>query len=452
MTLQELRKTRYEELAKSHKFAQDIVGQNAGSHELEGDDLSNFKNAMDAFDVLDRELAGIDRMIRAEAEEKALMADMDAEKGKANAPKMDLDAEFLKLENAYAQGRKGIIHTPTPTVGKAEGKVLNTVQYTDEGKPDWKFAYGVGGKEEYANLQLQPAVGGQPNIVSALPRTMTSLVQAVIDQSPILQRARVFQTPNGHTIRIPLVDEHGDADAHREGAAISESDISFKTPLQLDYYEAGRLLTNVSKTFLRDFPEGRGLITTALAESLGRFLNNWYLNGTGVAGAAGQPEGLLIGANHVANNLRGVLASKTAITYEELVKIVTTPKAAYTNRPSCVMYGSIRFMEQLMLIRDNDQRPLFTLNMQDSAPYRIFGFPFVRDDTLAGEFAASSATGTTVGIFGPLDELWVRMVGGMEFASSDDYQFNQGTMAYRILQTTDSIVVREDALVKITLP
>ena len=428
-TLQELRKTKFDELAKAHKYVQDVVTEHGEgkADKLAGDHLIDFKNGVGAFDALHTEYDNIVKMIRAEATEHQIAAEMVDEATKVD--KYDLTGKFLELETRFSQGQKGMIHLPMPKIAR-EGKIGNAVRYAAEGVPEWKYAYS-NKAEEYALLGISTA-----NIAAALPRTMADVVGLILNNSPILGYARVFQTPTGHTMKIPMVAGHGSVVLHGEGAPITPTDVTFAAPPQLDAYEAAQLVTDVSKQYLRDFPGGEGLILEALAEGMGQYIDEWLVDGTG----ANQPEGLLAGIGSTnANNV--TTAANDKYGYVDIVKVVTRLKAKYTNRPSCVWITPNTGIEQFLLVRDDDNRPLFNLNMQDAIPMRMFNYPVLRDDNMAAFAAGSSTT-----IFGSLDEFWVRMVGGLEIASSSDYQFNKGTMAYRSLQSLDSVVVRKEGL------
>jgi HK97 family phage major capsid protein len=251
------------------------------------------------------------------------------------------------------------------------------------------------------------------------------LISYLIEVSGLLQCGpSVLNTAGGETIQIPVVSSHLTAASAGQGASITEQDPSF-TQRSLASVKFGAL-TSLSRELIDDTAVD---LLGYLAMSAGRAIGNAF--GTAlINGTQGISVGLLAGAS----------VGKTGVTtgvsgapgYADLVDLEYSVIAPYRQSRSCYWLAADKTIGGFRKILDQNQRPVWEPSAVLGAPDLLLGKPLVADP-----FMPAVAVSATPVAFGDFSQYFVRLVGGLRFERSDDFQFGSDLVTFRCLLRGD---------------
>lgn len=181
------------------------------------------------------------------------------------------------------------------------------------------------------------------------------------------------------------------------------------------------------------------MIRTVLAERIGRGTNRLFTTGTG----SGQPEGVVIGST-----LGVTTASATAITDDEVTRLIHALDPAYRDNASFMLHDNI--ILTLRLLKDGNDRPLWESSilsgMALGLPDTLKGYPYHINQHMDSAITAGKKTA----LFGDFSRYYIRTVvpagaaGGVLLMRNDSiYQFSNLAVAF-------AAVIWEDAKLKKT--
>ncbi|HEY0011563.1 MAG TPA: phage major capsid protein [Allosphingosinicella sp.] len=222
-------------------------------------------------------------------------------------------------------------------------------------------------------------------------------------------------TAEGNLINIPTLDDTSNKGALlAENTDAADADLTFgQKSLPVYKYTSGTF--KVSNELLMDSGvDVARIVTDAMAERLGRAINEHCTVGTGSA----QPQGIVTGAS------AGITAaSATAIAADELIDLIHSVDMAYRPRGTFMFNdGTLKVLRKL---KNSDGDYIWRPGMDASAPGTLFGYAYAVNNDMATIAASAKSV-----LFGDMAKYQGRRAGGFalrrldeRFATSDQVGF-----------------------------
>ncbi len=218
--------------------------------------------------------------------------------------------------------------------------------------------------------------------------------------APITQ----LTTATGNDLPIPTNDDTGNIGVLiGENVVNPEQDTSFGQKVFKAYTWSSQII-RVSVQLLQDSAFNMDAFIAGIAGTrIGRGQAAYWVNGTGVD----QPEGILTGT---ATETAGAAAT---LAYDDFVNLEHSVDPAYRADPSASYVLSDDALKQARLIKDLEDRPLWTpaigTPLADRWGATINGYSYVVDVNFP-----DVSTGETPVLFGALAHYWIRDVLGIQ--------------------------------------
>jgi HK97 family phage major capsid protein len=211
-----------------------------------------------------------------------------------------------------------------------------------------------------------------------------------------------------------------------QASAIPAVDPSF-TQRTLGAQKFGALLS-VSREIIDDTAVD---LLGYLAMSAGRAIGNAFGQGL-VQSVAGNVMGVTNGILSAPVAITG--ASVTAgPTYANLIDMEYSVIAPYRQSRSCYWLAADKTIGGFRKLVDGNGRPIWEPSAVLGAPDLLLGKPLVADPYMP----LTSVTGATPIAFGDFSQYFVRLVGGLRFERSDDFNFGSDVVTFRALLRGD---------------
>ena len=264
------------------------------------------------------------------------------------------------------------------------------------------------------------------DIVSSTNTVPKSFFDQVFDIArgvgPMLVESEIINTTTGEDLTIPTLTNYGTATLAAEGSAVNESDVTYSS-ITLGAYRYGQLI-QVSRELVTDAGfDIEAHLATAFGNSLGFAVNSALTTGDG----SSKPNGII---NAASTGVTGT-ATDGVFTADEAIEL------QYTLDPMARMLPGVKYMAngstigKLRTLKDDAGNYLYQVNVGQAdsfAGYEVVENPHMASTGTAGELALA---------FGHIPSYKVRMAGGLEVASSEDYAFNANLVTYRALMRLD---------------
>lgn len=258
-----------------------------------------------------------------------------------------------------------------------------------------------------------------------LPKTFAS---AVIDQArlvgPMLDPSvvTVLNTTSGEELVLPSLASWSTAGYEAEAAEIDESDPGFGTTSLKAYKYA--FLVEVSQEFLADSQiDVIGFLGQQAGNAIGYAVNNKLTLGTGTV----EPKGIVAASTL---GVTGGTATSTAgtghFTADNLIDLVYSLDGAARRLPGFGIMANGSSIGAMRKLKTSSGDYVFVPSLQPGTPDSILGYPLIENPAMA-----SVASGAKSVIAGHFPSYYVRTVGGIDVARSDEYAFNRGMSVLR---------------------
>jgi HK97 family phage major capsid protein len=258
-----------------------------------------------------------------------------------------------------------------------------------------------------------------------LPKTFAS---AVIDQArlvgPMLDPSvvTVLNTAAGEELVLPSLASWSTAGYEAEAAEIDESDPGFGTTSLKAYKYA--FLVEVSQEFLSDSQiDVIGFLGQQAGNAIGYAVNNKLTVGTGTV----EPKGIVAASTL---GVTGGTATATAgtghFTADNLIDLVYSLDGAARRLPGFGIMANGSSIGAMRKLKTSSGDYVFVPSIQPGTPDSILGYPLIENPAMA-----SVASGAKSVIAGHFPSYYVRTVGGIDVARSDEYAFNRGMSVLR---------------------
>lgn len=256
----------------------------------------------------------------------------------------------------------------------------------------------------------------------------TSFSDAVIDQArlvgPMLDPSvvTVLNTASGEDLVLPSLASWSTAAIEAEAATIDESDPGFgKTTLKAYKYA---FLVQVSQEFLADSNiDVIGFLGQQAGNAIGYAVNNALTVGTGTV----EPRGIVVAASA---GVTGGTATATAgtghFTADNLIDLVYSLDGAARRLPGFGIMANGSSIGAMRKLKTSNGEYVFVPSIQPGTPDSILGYPLIENPAMASVGSAAKSV-----IAGHFPSYYVRTVGGIDVARSDDFAFNTGQVTLR---------------------
>ncbi|MGW1440290.1 phage major capsid protein [Streptomyces griseus] len=262
------------------------------------------------------------------------------------------------------------------------------------------------------------------------------LMEYLIESSGLMSAGpTVLNTASGEPIEIPIVTSLSEAALVAEGGQIPTSEPAFGKRT-LGAYKYGAMM-KVSSELLTDTAVD---LEGFLARQAGRALGNKF----GAAGITGtgsnQPAGLVTSATAGVTGGTGVVGVPTA---DNLIDLFYSVIAPYRNSSSAAWLVKDSTMAAIRKLKDDNGQYLWQPSLVAGTPETLLGKPVYTDPNVAG-----TGLGAKSVIFGDISAYYVRMVGGVRFERSDDFDFDHDMVTFRALLRADGVLADQTGAIK----
>jgi HK97 family phage major capsid protein len=256
----------------------------------------------------------------------------------------------------------------------------------------------------------------------------TSFSDVVIDQArlvgPMLDPSvvTVLNTGSGEDLVLPSLASWSTAGFEAEAATIDESDPTFgKTTLKAYKYA---FIVQVSQEFLADSNiDVIGFLGQQAGNAIGYAVNDKLTLGT----ATVEPNGIVTAA---AAGVTGGTATATrgtgGFTADDLIDLVYSLDGAARRLPGFGVMANGSSIGAMRKLKTSSGDYVFVPSIQPGTPDSILGYSLIENPAMA-----SVASGARSVIAGHFPSYYVRTVGGIDVARSDDFAFNTGQVTLR---------------------
>jgi HK97 family phage major capsid protein len=267
---------------------------------------------------------------------------------------------------------------------------------------------------------------------SPVPTTFSS---QVIDQArlvgPMLDPSvvTVLTTSSGEDLVLPSLATFSTAVIKAEAAAIDESDPSFgKTTLKAYKYS---FLVQLSSEFMADSNiDVMGFVSQQAGNEFGVRINNALTLGTGTV----EPRGIVV-ASTLGTTGGTAVAGTVAVghfTADNLIDLVYSLDGAARRLPGFGVMASGATIAAMRKLKAGDGTYVFVPSIQPNTPDTILGYPLIENPAMA-----TVGSGAKSVLAGHFPSYYVRSVGGIQVARSDDFAFANDLVTLRFQLRVD---------------
>ena len=258
--------------------------------------------------------------------------------------------------------------------------------------------------------------------------TPITFSSAVLDQArlvgPMLDPSvvTVLNTASGEDLVLPSLASWSTAAIEAEAATIDESDPGFgKTTLKAYKYA---FLVQVSQEFLADSNiDVIGFLGQQAGNAIGYAVNNALTVGTGTV----QPNGIVTASTlGVTGGTATATRGTGGFTADDLIDLVYSLDGAARRLPGFGVMANGASIGAMRKLKASSGDYVFVPSIQPGTPDSILGYPLIENPAMANTGSAGKSV-----LAGHMPSYYVRTVGGIDVARSDDFAFNTGQVTLR---------------------
>jgi HK97 family phage major capsid protein len=240
------------------------------------------------------------------------------------------------------------------------------------------------------------------------PEFMATLERAMLSFDGVRQVADVMRTSTGAPMPWPTTnDTSNEGEMLEENTAGTTTDPTFGT-VTFGAYKYGSKPMLLSNELLNDSAFNLAEVVFSMAgERIGRRQARAFTTGTG----SGEPLGCAVGSTSGRS-----ATSATAISVDDLFALKRSVDPAYRSDPSCAFMMHDTILGVITLLKDNQNRPLFTESFRDGDPDRLLGMPVKINQNMDSTMASTKRTV----LFGTWSKYKIRDVGAVRFRRLDE--------------------------------
>lgn len=260
------------------------------------------------------------------------------------------------------------------------------------------------------------------------------IVEHMEQANPVRQHATVITTSAGDSLAIPKSTAFSTAAIVGEGAQASPSDPTLGTTTLGAFKYV--VLTSLSTELANDSSIDVGAF---LARQAGLAIGIKTRADMTTGGGTTLPWGVVTRSTA---GKTGAAAVAGAFTGSDLIDLRYSVNSVYTSMPGVGWMMSSTAMAAARKLTDDNGAYLFAPGLNGD-PDNLLGYPVWINDSVAVPAADAKSV-----LFGHFPSYYVRQVGDIEVAVSNDWQFDYGLTSFRISLRTDGDLVDQTGALK----
>ncbi len=288
-------------------------------------------------------------------------------------------------------------------------------------------------REQRAGLSgLTAAAGGATQPTNFYNQLWAHLINA----SQMLQSGiTVLQTNDGNEIQLPTTTSHSTATWGAAQAPLGESDPAF-AQRTLSAYKAG-LLISVANELIEDTGvDLQGYLAMQAGRAIGNLIGQGLVVGTG----SSQPTGITTLTTLGKTGATGVVGAPN---FDDMISLYYSVIPQYRAAASAAWLTNDVTVGVLRTLKDTYGRYLWQPGLTDGTPDTILGKRVISE-----VWMPTTALNAKSVIFGDMAAYFARIVNGLRFESSREYQFNTDQTTFRAVLRADGTLLDQTGAVK----
>lgn len=358
--------------------------------------------------------ANLVRQIQDTLESAEVRGGLDAE---ANEKINRIEADIRKADEAIAVATRN--EERMVEASAAAKGFIPSVETSSEENTLRSILRGEQRKGEFSRMEKRLLV----NSDNTVPKSFYDEVFAVARLTgPMLDVAQVLNTASGEALTIPTLTTYSTATITAAGSALTESDPTFSS-ITLGAFKYGGII-KVSRELVADAGfDMMSYLAQEIGNGIGYGVNAALTNGTGTV----QPTGVVTAAGSGTTGGTGVTGGFTA---DNLIDLAYTLDGAARRLPGVAYMTNTANLGAMRKLKDTAGNYLYQVGV--GQPDTFAGFSVVENPHIP-----AAAVGAKSVLFGHLPSYKVRVAGGIQISTSEDYAFNEDVVAVRYLMRVD---------------
>ena len=240
--------------------------------------------------------------------------------------------------------------------------------------------------------------------------------------SPMLEVSDVITTTSGEDLTIPTLNAYSTATLTAAGSAFATSDPTYSS-ITLGAKKYGMLIQAANELVTDAGFDLASHLARQAGNAIGAAVGNALTLGTGTT----QPTGVSVAAGSGITGGTGVAGAFTA---DALIDLAYSVDGAVRRLPGAAFMANGQTIGAMRKLKDTAGNYLYQVGV--GYPDTFAGFRVVENP-----FVAAVGLGAKSVLFGDLASYKVRVAGGLQVSSSQDYAFNEDLTTWRFLIRLD---------------
>ena len=246
--------------------------------------------------------------------------------------------------------------------------------------------------------------------------------------SPMLEVSEVIQTASGEDLTIPTLTAYSTAALTAAGSAISASEPTYSS-ITLGAKKYGFLIQAANELVTDAGFDLAAHLARQAGNAIGYAIGDALTNGTGTT----VPTGVVTAAGSGVTGGTGVTGGFTA---DNLIDLAYSVDGAVRRLPSAGFMANGQTIGAMRKLKDTAGNYLYQVGV--GYPDTFAGFRVVENPHVP-----AIGTGAKSVLFGALDSYKVRLAGGIQVQSSQDYAFANDLTTWRFLVRLDGALTHD---------
>jgi HK97 family phage major capsid protein len=240
--------------------------------------------------------------------------------------------------------------------------------------------------------------------------------------SPMLEVSDVITTTSGEDLTIPTLTAYSTAALTAAGSALGDSEPTYSS-ITLGAKKYGMIIQAANELVTDAGFDLAAHLARQAGNAIGAAVGNALTLGTGTT----QPVGVATAAG---SGITGGTAVAGAFTADNLIDLAYSVDGAVRRLPGAAFMANGQTIGAMRKLKDTAGNYLYQVGV--GYPDTFAGFRVVENP-----FVAAVGLGAKSVLFGDLQSYKVRVAGGLQVASSQDYAFNTDLTTWRFLIRLD---------------
>jgi HK97 family phage major capsid protein len=240
--------------------------------------------------------------------------------------------------------------------------------------------------------------------------------------SPMLEVSDVITTTSGEDLTIPTLNAYSTATLTAAGSAFATSEPTYSS-ITLGAKKYGMLIQAANELVTDAGFDLASHLARQAGNAIGAAVGNALTLGTGTT----QPTGVSVAAGSGITGGTGVAGAFTA---DSLIDLAYSVDGAVRRLPGAAFMANGQTIGAMRKLKDTAGNYLYQVGV--GYPDTFAGFRVVENP-----FVAAVGLGAKSVLFGDLASYKVRVAGGLQVSSSQDYAFNEDLTTWRFLIRLD---------------